>query len=92
MGDVLTSLHEGSSIKKTLARACEFGISAGMPPRFAVGASVIYSPDITQDRRSGGLFVVMRLLPVESGAYSYRIQDAAGRERVAPEYQLESAA
>jgi hypothetical protein len=63
-----------------------------MPPRFAVGAQVVYSPDITQDRQSGGLFVVMRLLPVEKGGYSYRIKDAAGRERVAPEYQLETAA
>jgi hypothetical protein len=62
-----------------------------MAPRFAVGAEVVYSPDITQDRRSGGLFVVMRLLPVESGGYSYRIKDAAGQERVAPEHQLESA-
>jgi len=63
-----------------------------MPPRFAAGASVVYSPGITQDRRSGGLFVVIRLLPLENGGYSYQIKDAAGQERVAREYQLESAA
>jgi hypothetical protein len=61
-----------------------------MAPRFAAGASVVYSPDITQDRQSGGLFEVICLLPLESAGYCYRIKDAAGRERVAREYQLES--
>ena len=63
-----------------------------MAPKFTVGAQVLYSPDITQDRQSGGLFEVVRLLPLEQGGYFYQIKNAAGRERVAPEHQLESAA
>ena len=61
-----------------------------MTPRFAAGASVIYSPGIRQDRQSGGLFEIVCLLPVEDTGFSYRIRDAAGRERIALEYQLEN--
>jgi hypothetical protein len=63
-----------------------------MSPKFAVGAFVLYSPDITQDRKSGGVFEVVRLLPLEQNGYSYRIKDPAGRERIAAEHQLENAA
>ena len=51
---------------------------------------MIYSPGIRQDRHSGGLFEIVCLLPVENAGFSYRIRDAAGRERIALEYQLEN--
>jgi hypothetical protein len=63
-----------------------------MSAKFAVGAHVLYFPDVTQDRQSGGLFEITRLLPLEQSGYSYRIKNAAGRERVAQEHQLENAA
>ena len=60
-------------------------------PKFAVGETVLYSPDVTQDRQSGaGFFEVVRLMPDERVGLSYRIRNVTdGHERIAREYQLD---
>jgi hypothetical protein len=58
-------------------------------PKFAAGAQVRYSPDITQDRKSGGVFEIVRMLPLESNGYQYRIRNSLGVERIASESQLD---
>jgi hypothetical protein len=60
-------------------------------PKFVVGEKVHYSPDVTQDRKSGaGLFEVLRQMPTESLGHSYRIKsEANGHERIAREHQLD---
>lgn len=60
-----------------------------MPPKFAAGQQVRYFPAITQDRKSGGVFEVVKQQPLESGDYQYRIRNQAGVERIASELQLE---
>ena len=65
---------------------------APMPePKFVVGEKVHYSPDVTQDRKSGvGLFEVLRQMPDEIAGHSYRIKSVAdGHERIAREHQLD---
>jgi hypothetical protein len=60
-------------------------------PRFFVGEKVLYSPDVTQDRKSGaGLFEVLRQMPIEGAGRSYRIKsESDGHERIAREHQLD---
>jgi hypothetical protein len=59
--------------------------------KFLVGEKVHYSPDVTQDRKSGdGLFEVLRQMPDETAGPSYRIRSVAdGHERIAREHQLD---
>jgi hypothetical protein len=63
-------------------------------PKFIAGEKVVYSPDVTQDRKSGaGIFQVLRQMPTESAGHSYRIKsEIDGHERVAREYQLDKEA
>jgi hypothetical protein len=58
-------------------------------PKFVVGNHVHYSPDITQDRKSGGRFEVVWQMPFEGVEHRYRIRNADGVERIAPEHQLD---
>ena len=58
-------------------------------PKFAAGQTVRYFPTVFQDRASGGLFEVVRQMPLEKEGYQYMIRSAAGVERIATELQLE---
>ena len=60
-------------------------------PKFLVGEKVLYSPDVTQDRKSGaGLFEILRQMTTESAGHSYRIKsESDGHERIAREHQLD---
>jgi hypothetical protein len=60
------------------------------PPKFSVGERVQYIPDASQERRRGGVFAVVRCMPVEQSEQSYRIlSENDGHERVARESQLD---
>jgi hypothetical protein len=51
---------------------------------------VQYIPDASQERRRGGVFAVVRCMPVEQSEQSYRIlSENDGHERVARESQLD---
>jgi hypothetical protein len=60
-------------------------------PKFAVGETVLYSPDVTQDRQSGaGFFEIVRSMPDERAGRSYKIRNVTdGHERIAREHQLD---
>jgi hypothetical protein len=59
--------------------------------KFVIGEKVHYSPDVTQDRKSGvGLFEILRQMPDEIAGFSYRIKsETDGHERIAREHQLD---
>jgi hypothetical protein len=57
--------------------------------RFAVGQDVMFVPEPSEDRSSGGLYKVVRLLPEQGSMPQYRIKaQADGRERVTREDRL----
>lgn len=59
--------------------------------RFAAGQEVVFVPG-SDERKYGGLFEVVVLLPDEHGQHQYRIRSRSdGHQRVVWEYQLTSA-
>jgi hypothetical protein len=61
------------------------------PPKFSVGERVQYVPDAMQERDRGGMFEVLRCMPIEqAGGQTYLIlSEKDGHQRVAREYQLD---
>ena len=63
------------------------------PPKFSVGERVQYIPDGLQERNRGGMFEVLRCMPIEQAGQTYLIlSDKDGHQRVAREYQLDKLA
>jgi hypothetical protein len=57
--------------------------------QFAVGQDVMFVPEPSEDRSSGGLYKIVRLLPEQGTMPQYRVKAYVdGRERVTREDRL----
>ena len=57
--------------------------------KFAVGQKVAFRPDLGQDAKPGGVFIVERQLPEAAGLLQYQIKsEMDGHARVVRENQI----